>query len=214
MAYPQPEQRIEDAITLVASTAAAQQVYLTRTKLAKLLYFLDLGAWEEFGVTITGIEWVWDQFGPYSMVIKDTYEAMVETGEMAVRQISNYYGNAEYRIESRAPQYYEEPSPAIRQLASTIIRVYGHNSPGRISELSYKTEPMCKVQKEGQRGDVLEFPVRVPSKRQVNAAIDRYANIARLHVGQDEGNVAAALREDLEALTQARKSATKRMLEE
>jgi hypothetical protein len=51
--------RLEDSIALVASQAAHQGAVLTKTKLVKLLYFLDLEAWSDLGRTVTGVEWSW-----------------------------------------------------------------------------------------------------------------------------------------------------------
>lgn len=57
-----------------------------------------------------------------------------------------------------------------------------------------------------------ELPLPPPNRNQVNATLARYARLARETEGSDQGDVAAALRDDIEALAPARLAATRRLL--
>jgi hypothetical protein len=56
--------------------------------------------------------------------------------------------------------------------------------------------------------------VRPPSRRQVHAALAHYAGIPRARACDDQGDVAAAVREDMHDLEAARAAATERLLGE
>ncbi len=106
---PEPrrsESNLEDVIALIASQARHQGARLTRTKLVKLLYFVDLRAWETFGRAVTGVEWVWHHYGPYSSTVVETCNRMAANDELEIEEGSNYFGSPEYRIRSQAEMYH------------------------------------------------------------------------------------------------------------
>lgn len=205
---------LEDAITLVAGQADAQGVRLTRTKLVKLLYFVDLAAWKRFGRTVTGVEWVWHHYGPYSGVIISACERMSESGEITERVTNNYYGSPQYDIESREAAYYERPSRDVVALVRSVVSELGSFAPAKIGDMSYDTEPMKRhVERGGARGDVIEFPAAEPSREAIRATVRRYTGlIDRDDPSRDEGDVAEGLRDEGRALAAARKSAGTRTL--
>lgn len=59
-----------------------------------------------------------------------------------------------------------------------------------------------------------ELPHPPPDRALVQGAIARYARLARRTQGVDEGDVAGALRAEIDALAPARTSATRRLLGE
>jgi hypothetical protein len=150
-------QALEDAITLLAELSSEQGGALNRVKLAKLLYLLELRAWREFGHGVTGIEWRWDNYGPYSVAIPEACTRMETTDELALAEISSYYGSSEYRIRSRYPRYFRQPNPATKKLAQEIMAEYGLWTASALKALTYKTEPMQLIQQNGRRGDVLDL---------------------------------------------------------
>jgi len=203
---------LADSITLVADHAAKRGLVLNRTKLVKILYFLDLTAWNEIGRTITGVEWRCDNYGPYAADIVETCTRMSASGELAATQIQNDFGTTEYRLRSKCPRYFQEPSPSLVKLVDGVVGEYGLYIASTLRDLSYKTEPMLYVQTHGHRGDLLEFPAPAPGHASVRQTVARYARLARNTEGVDSGDTAAALREDIQSLQAARAAATRRML--
>ena len=208
------QQALEDAITLLAKLADGKGYVLNRVKLAKLLYFLDLQSWEETGRLMTGVEWQWLDHGPYAGSIPAATTRMSKQGELEVRELGTNFGNTEYRIRPTRPQYFVEPGSHIIALATKVVDEYGAYTAKALKNLSYETEPMLRVQKQGKRGDPLEFPIRAPSRTAVQRALARFALLAKATEGQDEGDVAGALREDMNALSGARSSANRILLDD
>lgn len=204
----EPAKALEDCIALIAVQAASQCVILNRVKLVKLLYFLDLRAWKERGRAVTGVEWRWDTYGPYAEAIVEACERVADDGELETTETTPDYGSPENPMTFRAPRYCRRPNHSLITLAAAIVGEYGTYTASALSDLSYKAEPMRKVQEQGSRGDPLEFPSPAPSRNAAGRAIARYARLAREMRGEDEGDVAAALREDMDALGPARAAAT------
>lgn len=202
---------VEDAITAVAAQARSQGVKLTRTKLVKLLYFVDLAAWDTFGRTVTGVEWIWHNFGPYSSSVMDAVRTMSAADQLVVTSTHNYYGSPEYRIESVQPSYYEPLGADLVGLIRSVLREYGTMSPSQIGDASYGTEPMrALIQRGGNRGDRLEFESPAPRAGEVASVLNRYRELVR--TGRDEGAVAEGLREELDSLDDGRRSANTALL--
>jgi hypothetical protein len=205
---------LEDAIALVASQAAARGVSLTRTKLVKLLYFVDLRAWEQLGHTVTGVEWIWHQYGPYSSSIIEACDRMSASGELGVVATANYYGSPEWRISSVEPLYFNPPGHDLVSVVRAVVHEFGPLTPARIGDLSYETLPMRRLVSSGQRGDPIEFEADVPTRRDVKQVAARYAERARRNVGRDEGDIAEGLSADTRALEHPRRLASGRMLQD
>ena len=198
---------LEDAITAVADQAEAQGVELTRTKLVKLLYFVDLEAWESFGRTVTGVEWIWHLYGPYSSSIMEAVQSMGSTDELELTETVNFFGSPEHRLRSIAPAYYRPASSDLTRLVRTVLRRHGRLSPSEIGDASYETAPMrALIACGGRRGDRIEFDEPLPARSDVAATLDRY----RKHISssvEDEGDVAGGIRDELEHVDKARRAA-------
>jgi hypothetical protein len=63
-----------------------------------------------------------------------------------------------------------------------------------------------------QQDGLIDFPVGAPAREQVHRALKKYARFSRATADSDEGDVAAALREELRALQPARAAATEQLL--
>lgn len=205
---------LEDTIALVASQAGHQGIRLTRTKLVKLLYFIDLRAWQQIGRTVTGAEWRWHHYGPYSASIVEACGRMAAAGELDVEATENWFGTPEYRISSAEEMYYRPPSEELVRLVRSVIADLGRYPPARIGDLSYETEPMRRLIAKGQRGDLIEFVSPSPSRADSRRVVDRYAKLVRTGEGETTGEVADGLRAESAALSDARRSASRRLLVE
>jgi hypothetical protein len=207
---------LEDAITLVTQQARVQGVHLTRTKLVKLLYFVDLGSWERLGSRVSGVDWIWHHYGPYSGAIVDACERMAENGELELTFTNNYFGSPQVDISSTRAEYYRRPSSVLVGLVRSVVSDLGQFPPAKIGDLSYDTKPMkALVERGGARGDLIEFPEPRPSVEAVHRTAARYSTVAAKRARRsDRGDVAAGLREESAALSRARKSAGNHVLGE
>lgn len=206
---------LEDAVALVASMCGRHGVTLTRTKLVKLLYFVDVRSWERSGRVVTGVEWMWHYYGPYSAEIVATCNRMSANGELDVIPTSNYYGSPEYRIRTLEAMYFSPPEVGVVELVREVVQEFGGKPAAKIGDLSYETLPMRHlIQHGGRRGDVLEFPSSPPTDDALRRTASKYARILRATDTPDRnvGDVAEGLREDVQAHETARKSATTRQL--
>jgi hypothetical protein len=202
---------LEDTIAMLAAHARHQGVTLTRTKLVKLLYLLDVRAWETIGRTLTGVEWIWHHYGPYSPTVVEVCKRMSSTGELEAEETSNFFGSPEYRVRSANEAYYRDHSPVFMALARQIIAEFGRFAPSMIGDLTYETEPMRRIVREGQRGDLIEFEDEPRNATDVRRTAQRYAALARKTRGRDEGDIADGLREQELVLQASRASAMARM---
>jgi len=87
--------RAEDTITYLLEKARRP---LTRTALVKLLYFADLRSYERRGKAITGLRWIWHNFGPFSSEVYDVLGSLEFADEATTEVRRNNYGSLEYRI--------------------------------------------------------------------------------------------------------------------
>jgi hypothetical protein len=206
---------LEDAIALIAATCSRAGVELTRTKLVKLLYFVDLRSWERSGRVLTGVEWMWHHYGPYSAEIVSTCDRMHSNDEIKVQTKSNYYGSPTYCITSTTEAYFEQPSVGVVQLVREIVNELGSKPPAKIGDLSYETAPLRSlIQAGGKRGDVIEFPAAPPTATAVERTAAKYGALLaqRPQRADDEGDVAEGLREDIASTAEARAAGTRRQL--
>jgi hypothetical protein len=68
---------------------------LGAVKLHKVLYFLDMRGFIELGASVTGADYVKQQFGPICAQLQITLEKMEHAGSIAINS-ANYFGNKKY----------------------------------------------------------------------------------------------------------------------
>jgi hypothetical protein len=145
-------ERLEDAITYIVAKSTHP---VTRTKLVKLLYFIDLRGYEQRREPIIGVPWRWHHFGPFAKEIYDAVQTLDVRDELRVEATQNYYGSPEYHLKLGPQAGYFGP---ISDNDVTVIDGVLHEFEGipsaRLAELSYYTYPMESVQR---RGELLDF---------------------------------------------------------
>ncbi len=65
--------------------------YLTKTKLIKLLYLIDIETYRKFGETFTGYDWIFYEYGPWAYEYNTTFQQMEK--------------DADFRIEDRGEAF-------------------------------------------------------------------------------------------------------------
>ena len=140
-----------------------------RTKLVKLTYLLDGANYGLRGQTMTGFEYIWDNYGPnaQSNGIVRRLDEMIEAGVISMRE----------KKGTRGPAYLYRIDP-YRDLASlplssddwveihTTVYKYGKLRTEEVVKVSKDTEPMREV----QQYDTLKFAQDPPlTTEEVNA---------------------------------------------
>lgn len=146
-----------DAVEALVAAATQRGIAVTRTSIAKLLYFADLESVRLGLGTLSGIQWRWENYGPFnSHTIYPAIDRCEQAGLFEVEKTTNYFGSREYRYRasdrasaSRAGDYL--------QVIETVVDKFGHMSPSDLKNLSYQTPPMVKVQATGRRDDPLDL---------------------------------------------------------
>jgi hypothetical protein len=151
--------RLEDSITYLLERS---RLPLTRTTLVKLLYFADLRSYESRGKPITGLRWIWHNFGPFSTDIYDVLGYLESADEVATEVRRNYYGSPEYRIHlGPAAGYHQVLGGTERALIDNVVAEFSGINAQRLAELSYYTAPMQDLGL--QRGAALDFSAYLKS---------------------------------------------------
>jgi uncharacterized phage-associated protein len=154
-------QRLEDAITLVVENSPRT---LTRTGLVKLLYFIDLRSWEQWRQPLTGLNWTWHYYGPFSEEIAEVMGDMEASGELTIAAHQSYFGTPEYQIElGDEAALYPALSPDEEQLLKQVVSEFGQYPASTLARLSYQTDPMETVERRGDRLDFEKYASGSPS---------------------------------------------------
>jgi hypothetical protein len=124
----------------------------------KLLYFVDLQSHDLADRTMTGLEWVWYSFGPFSRHVYEVIDDLEVHDEITVEVGTNYFGSPEYRISIGANAgYYQVLSGDEIRIVEQVAAELGHVAPRQLARRSYKTPPMIRAQLDGVRGQKLRF---------------------------------------------------------
>lgn len=128
-----------------------------RTKLVKLIYLIDELFYEHFGQTMTGLDYMWDDFGPNAIgnaIVKEA-ERLANKGVVHIDPRSNYYGETSYlySLERGKVGLAQKLSEAERYVVRDVVAHYGKYGVRDIVRVSKQTEPF----KDAQQYSVLKM---------------------------------------------------------
>lgn len=203
--------RAVGAVLLVLDTAREYGYTITRTTLAKLLYFADLEAVEQGGDPVSDIEWRWLYHGPYNNVLRRVEDELVGRGQISSEQ----YFDTGRRLRL-VPNLHDYPYVEVLgsedvQIIRQVVRKLGGYAAVTIRDLSYKTAPMVDAQARG-RESVINLDLARPVPKFRAAAARARAVIARLPAQEDDPEAQDEVAAELEELAQSRAIATARLL--
>lgn len=132
-----------DAVIVTVLQACGASVH--RTKLVKLIYFIDELFYQHFGGTMTGLSYMWDDFGPNTIgnaVVKEA-DHLALKGVVRIDPRLNYYGETSYlySLERGKAGLAEKLSEAERYVIRDVVAHYGRCSVRDIVRISKQTEP-------------------------------------------------------------------------
>ncbi|MBO0806369.1 MAG: DUF4065 domain-containing protein [Nocardiopsaceae bacterium] len=200
------------ALVALLAAARAQGAVITRTKAAKLLYLADLRAVQALGHLVSGVEWRWLHYGPFSTMLLAVEDDLVSAGVMERETTENYYGSVEYRLRLAR----EVPVDVDAQFAviiEDVVTEYGDLAASTLRDLTYQTPPMQEAQRENARGEVLDLLTGRPVP-DVAPALDHLQGILDTLERQDDEGDLAGLTEEIADWAPYRASATRRLVDE
>ena len=121
----------------------------SRTKLVKLLYFIDLRAKQQLGRKITDIGYIYHYYGPYSPSIINAVHELEEEG-IIVEEYDPFYGVYRYFLVSDS-NVNLDLEPNEKEIIDEILNQYGSKTAKELKELAYE-----ELHKEGkQPGEIV-----------------------------------------------------------
>ncbi len=129
-----------------------------RTKLVKLVYLTDLRFHELTGQTLTGLRYMWDNYGPNAVsnaIVKEA-DRLVSKGVLRMSAQQSAYGTGSFRYwtsPEEAEQALNDLGPGERQVVRDIAREFGKQSVKGIVAASKQTAPFSNA----EQYDVLEM---------------------------------------------------------
>lgn len=120
---------------------------LTKTRITKLVYLIDLENVKKYGVQITNIEWFFDHYGPYVSDVLD--EADEDKSISIVRDISNF-GTVKYIVKPKRGKdelIYEDLSENDKNIIDKVIDATKNYYWNEFIDYVYSTEPIKNGEK-------------------------------------------------------------------
>lgn len=152
-----------------------------RTKLVKLVYLTDALFYEHFGKTITGLGYMWDDFGPNAIsnaIVKEA-DKLVQEDYACMKVGMSIYGSENYMYSS-GPKKFEVPDELLdqleRQVIQDIVERYRNYNINQIVAASKRTEPFktahqYEVLKMNQSSEYQELVESIKSDTKLMAEI-------------------------------------------
>jgi Protein of unknown function (DUF4065) len=154
--------KVPNLVSYIISYINERDSYVTKTKLLKLLYLLDVEYYRKFRETFTGFNWVYFHLGPWT----DKYDELLDTLKaqaslfITLGSKGNEFLSTNERVELRQLfGTFKEERPLLK-----VLRNWAEEPTNTILDYVYfRTEPM----QQGERYESLDFslvrPDSVPS---------------------------------------------------
>ena len=148
--FPRIDPDLRSLIAYIVAQARDRGITLTRTKLVKLLYLIDIERVRSRREPLTRLEWVFFHYGPWAYELIPTLDAMEGTELVA----ETFHDSVLYRAAPGAPDADEWNAGT----KTTVDRVIDRFAPLELNELLdyvyFHTGPMADAER-GQRLDLL-----------------------------------------------------------
>ena len=204
--------RASEAMKALLGLAAARNLRMSRTKVAKLLYLADLRSVEHEGVAGSGVVWQWRHYGPFSNSLQSVEKDLVANGDIELDVTRNWHGSREYHLAAASLDLSSVES-ADRFLAhlDAVLAEHGRRSATELTDLTYQTEPMREAQADGRREAILDLGERRPIP-DATATLAQFQQMLDNDVADDTPAPRGCSEEILEPLRAARARANKILL--
>lgn len=150
---PWPERRppnLEELVLYVVGRSKNRSATLTRTKLVKLVYLIDVARAEGLGRTLTGLRWRFLHYGPYAPELGATLEELETRGAI----FGGSFGGATlYRGARDVPDADDWPASICMSVDRVVDDWAGAELNKLLDHVYFHTTPM----QDAQRGGELDF---------------------------------------------------------
>ena len=171
--------KFEELILLVARECEGHE-FFGATKLNKILFFCDFGAFSELGKSMTGAEYIALEHGPVPRLFIQIRNEMVKKGDLTLERRGN-----QDRVIARRNVKEDLFSPAEHYLIYNVIRELEMENADSVSELSHKFLGWQAARAEQRATDhspVIPYEsVFVSKRRPTDAEISEVAATAKEH---------------------------------
>ena len=120
-------------------------------KLTKLLYLVDLNAWQAHGTTATGGTYLRMQEGPWLPNLDSSLS------QLSGFEVNRFFrGRKPYVSQGPSPRVEAHPEPWVLDVVADVLERHGRKSDAEIKTAVYLTEPMravIRAERQGVRTD-------------------------------------------------------------
>lgn len=147
--------RLDDALFFLVHQAPGS---LGITQVMKLLFLADVEHVRLYGEPMTGIDWTWHNYGPFSPAVYHAVEALDEQGRLHAELVID----GRHSVRSGAsPEAAAEPvlPPQAERALTRVLHRYGSLPLAALKRAAYETETM-RQSAPGHRLDLSREPRR------------------------------------------------------
>jgi hypothetical protein len=149
------------------------EVSFGKTKLVKLLYLIDVEYQRRFSRKLTGLDWVFYHYGPYSPAIDEILKQIdLDIPQEDVVTASGHPAKI-FKPSKYIDSEFEYSTGAAKPIVDRVINQWGFEELNPLlSYVYFHTEPMM----DANRGDSLDFSKitrQIPERKQVSVQIPK-----------------------------------------
>lgn len=147
--------RLRDLLVGIVAYVTQQDGYVTKTKLLKLIYLLDVEFYRVHRRTFSGFDWKYFHLGPWTNEFDPLLSELVSRGDLT-ENVSKHsdYDTKFLRADESVPLKQAFENYADEAILKTLLDTWGTSSTGEILDYVYfRTEPM----EHGMRNEKLDF---------------------------------------------------------
>jgi hypothetical protein len=115
---------------------------LTRARVAKLVYLVDVECVKVYGEPYTSIEWVRDNHGPFVWDVENAARVLVTAGLLTISVEQSVYGNDKHVYIAAPEASVPEVEDHMKEIIDDVIRETSRMGWSRFMERVYSTAPM------------------------------------------------------------------------
>lgn len=146
-------QLMERVQTTIVAVLNALGTPVHRTKLVKLIYLIDELFYQHFGRTMTGLSYMWDEFGPNAVgnaIVKEA-DSLAHKGIVRIEPYPNIYGETSYlyTLEQGKADLAEKVPQDERYVIRDVVAHYRKHGVRDIIRESKQTEPFKNTEQYG-----------------------------------------------------------------
>lgn len=216
------EPSIAQCVLELIAYGAHHNMHITRTKVLKLLYLVDLRAVDERLASRSGIDWEWYNYGPFDRSVLAVEDALVQAGAVVKEQRQTASGTEYFELVP-APQFQPRQPGSFGldrryyDLLVSVLDEYGHLTAKQLGDFAYKTPPMLLAQDDdGVRGVKLDMSLGLSEDRRTSR--EKLKRLRRLRARRqairgehDEGDL-SQLQDEVAASASVRRAATRMLV--